>query len=185
MELRDLLNENEDRLNKTVMKKQSGIIYLSALIAFCACKHDNSSYQLEKYVYEDDINVLHVDEECSMLKSGKNRKGHSIYAKLPIDTTQILEVGRVCSKCVNSVAFDHLRNICLRNKEIDSDRRWLYDKLDKSGYNLEEYDLFVYHLSDARNRQYFFDIAQSEGWNIGTYDEFSKLLGFEATQETK
>lgn len=166
-----------------MMKKSLGILFL--VVGICACGHDTNSYPLGKYVFEDDTHVLHVDEECRMLKSGKDRKGHSIYAKAPIDTAQILEVDRVCSECTNNSTFERLRKICLRNKEIDYDRRWLYDKLNRFGYDMEEYDLFVYHLADDDKRHGLYVTAQKEGLNVGTYDEFSRLLGFGSTLENQ
>lgn len=171
------------RIKKKAMKKISGIMFLSAAIALCACNKDTNSYPLGKYVFEDDIHILHVNEDCSMLKSGKDRRGHSIYAKLPIDTAQILEVGRVCSKCVNSQTYDRLNGISLRNKDIDYDRKWLYNKLKQFGYDMEEYEMFVHHLSNPDKRERLFMTAQQEGWDVGTYNEFSKLLGFDNTQE--
>ena len=139
---------------------------------------ETNPIDLGKYVYKDDAGIIHSNENCIKLKFGKDSKGHSIYAKLPIDTAEILEIGRVCARCVDNTTYNRLNNICLRNKEIDYNRKWLYNKLKWAGYDMEDYDLFIYHIASEQKRKRLFSTAQEEGWDLGSFKEFSSILGF-------
>lgn len=66
----------------------------------------------------------------------------------------------------------------MRNKEIDYDRKWLYNKLEWAGYAMEDYKVFIYHIANKQKRQRLYSTAQQEGWDVGTFEEFSTLLGF-------
>lgn len=154
-------------------------LFLIFLIIFTGCskKEKPISFSLGKYVYEDDANVLHSDENCIKLKYGRDEHGHSMYAKLPIDTIDLVEVDRVCARCVTTEIYEHLKSICSRN-EINLTRRWLFNKLEEANYNVDSYSMFVKDLSDTSKRKKLYETACDEGWNIGNYEEFSSCLGF-------
>lgn len=154
-------------------------LYMVLVLLSCSTKEKEvDEIDFGKYVFEDDNNIIHINEKCFKLKYGKNKDGQDVYAKTPIDTSAVMSVERVCSHCVNESAYDHLRNLCTRNKEIDNDRKWLYNKLIQTGYDMGDYDLFIHQIANEQKRLRLYSTAQQEGWNVGTFDEFSTLLGF-------
>lgn len=138
-----------------------------------------------RYVFIDDEGVCHVNSDCPKLKNGKDRYGHSIYAMLPCDTTEFMfdNSPRVCSNCVSSSEFENLKTISVRNKRYEADRQWIYKKLISANYDMESYEEFVVHLSDSKKRKRLYEAALNEGWDIGTFDEFSEGLGFHNIQQ--
>lgn len=85
---------------------------------------DQDTLAVGKYLYRDDINVIHVDDNCPNLLQGKNREGHKIYGKHLIDTLEFTidkpEYFRVCSRCVSDESYSHLLNISNRNQSVDT-----------------------------------------------------------------
>lgn len=74
-----------------------------------------------KYVFMDDSGVLHADEWCGNLLEGNNPGGNKIYAKVYIDTTDLREVGRVCTEYVDTRTYEKLRSIVENNGKIVPD----------------------------------------------------------------
>ncbi len=147
------------------------------------CEADESIFQrkdsIGKFVYQDDNMVIHISDVCFNLLAGKDVSGHKIYAKHPIDTTEFVFSSniRVCSNCVSEAEFVRLKAISIRNEEFDIRRRWLYDKLKQSDVIWGSYDLFINHLSNPIERREIYEKACNEGYNVGEYDEFARLLG--------
>lgn len=153
-------------------------LILVLFISCLSCSSSPEKTEIEKYVFLDDADVIHIDENCTKLKFGKNRHGHSIYAKECIDTAALIYIERVCSRCVNSEIFERLEVICKRNKERDINRKWLYNKFKEANYDLEEYEVFFEILKDPIKRRNAYRNALIENWNVGNYEEFCKLLGY-------
>ncbi len=143
------------------------------------CSSDNDK-QLTRFVFVDDEGVCHTDPECPKLKNGKDSYGHSIYAMQPCDTTAFIfgNNERVCSNCVSISEFETLKGISERNKRLSADRHWIYNKLIEANYDMESYEEFVVHLSDKEKRKRLYKAALKEGWDVGSFDEFSNSLGF-------
>lgn len=99
------------------------IFILFALSFFLSCSPKEEKVQPEsnlgKYVYQDDEMVIHSSESCIKLRYGNDDKGHSIYAKHLIDTTEFVirdkDNFRVCSRCVNDELYEQLVNVSKRN----------------------------------------------------------------------
>lgn len=158
-------------------------IIVAAVLCSCQNKVDTSSQterQIGKYIYQDDNDIYHIDANCHRLKYGKDRYDHSIYAMHPCDTATFVfhDSERVCSNCVSLSAFENLKVISDRNKRFDVYRHWIYNKLIEANYDMESYEDFVGHLTDPKRRKRLYDAALKEGWDIGSFDEFSNSLGF-------
>ena len=116
------------------MKKLAYFLSVILTLVGVACNksNDKESHRqstVGKYVYYDDTNVIHTNDNCIKLKFGKDEKGHSTYAKQPVDTTDLAYVERVCSLCVDSLSFEKIRCICERNNSRDRDRKWLFNNV--------------------------------------------------------
>lgn len=97
-------------------------ILLPLSLLSCFKETDTSmSDGLGKYIYRDDSNIYHIDADCIKLRNGKNRAGHEIYAKHPIDTSRFIiddyRYFRVCSHCVNDSEYEHILRISANNRE--------------------------------------------------------------------
>ncbi|WP_279065156.1 hypothetical protein [Muribaculum intestinale] len=95
------------------------ILLLGIGASSCSTKDENKNdFILGKYVYEDDAMVIHCNEKCTKLKFGKDDNGHSIYAKHPIDTINLVldeDNVRVCARCVSDEIYENLISISKRN----------------------------------------------------------------------
>ncbi len=162
-------------------------IILIILLTSCSRKKN-----VGEYVYGDALDILHIDENCKMLKNGKDHNGHKIYAKIPVDTTELIVIDEVCAHCVDTKTYKHLKRIAVRNEELKKReeelkkqeeeiricREWLYNKFVAANYEMYPYEEFVEKLAIQSKRKSCYKAACEEGWNVGTFDEFSKLLGF-------
>lgn len=159
------------------------IVLCLLLVIICGCSSDNGK-QLTRFVFVDDEGVCHTNPDCPKLVNGKDSYGHSIYAMQPCDTAAFVfkDNERVCSNCVSIPAFEHLKDISDRNRKasaINTDRHWIYNKLIDANYDMESYEEFVVHLADKEKRKRLYQTAIKEGLDVGTFDEFSNLLGFD------
>lgn len=65
----------------------------------------------------------------------------------------------------------------------DDDKKWLYNKLKNQGYNIGTYDEFSSSLNNEEDRKWYYDKASSMKLNVGTYDDFNKMFGTTTTEE--
>lgn len=65
----------------------------------------------------------------------------------------------------------------------DDDKKWLYNKLKNQGYNIGTYDEFSSSLNNEEDRKWYYDKASSMKLNVGTYDDFNKMFGTTTTTE--
>ena len=153
---------------------------------YIADEYDYEVYnKVGKYIYLDDNGIYHANSYCPRLVHSKDENGHEIYGKQPIDTANFIisdiQYFRICVRCVDDSRYECLKSISDRNvrlRNINVDRKWLYNKLVEANYNMETYEEFVLNISDYRNRKRLYQAALEEGLSVGTFDEFSMLLGF-------
>lgn len=165
--------------------------YIIATILFlcpaCSQKEQTKqdSYEIGKYVYIDGNAIIHIRDNCFKLKFGKDEHGHSIYGKEIVDTSDFVftDYMRLCVRCVDDRNYEHLIKISQRNKEYEIDRKWLYNHFNNAGYEMDSYELFLTNLSDPIRRKKLYDAACIEGWDVGTYNEFSQFLGFNSEEK--
>lgn len=174
---------------------------LLVISLFVSC---NNKTKLGQYIYEDDMEVFHTDENCSKLKDGKDDKGHSTYAMQPIDTTDLAYCGKVCSQCVNKKTYEQLKCIVERNyqkvqrerfKNCSNNRKWLYRLLERGEDPIQEqyivempsYEEFEKEMSDPIFRRNVYDMIEERSYHYGqhrildynSYDGFSRLMGYD------
>lgn len=157
------------------------LLLASFIIGSCASsskEKESDTDSVGRYVYFDDSSVLHVNEKCYKLRFGQDNHGHSTYAKEVVDTTNLTFFDRVCSICVSTEIYESLYTISKHNRDRDRARKWLYNKFKKANYDLEEYDVFFEILKDPIKRRNAYRNALTEDWEVGTYEDFCKLLGY-------
>ena len=112
---------------KTILLLVSCII--SFLLSSCNKKETafvQSERNIGRYIYQDDNDVYHIDSYCVRLRHGKDENGHEIYGKHPIDTAEFVIIDkryiRVCSRCVDDKAYEHLIRLSNRNSRNNGRR---------------------------------------------------------------
>lgn len=167
------------------------IIVLSVMTMLFSCSGMKRN-DVGKFVYVDYLNVIHIDKECAstLAKNPKTKDERMInmHGVQFIDTCN-LEHGngshlsyrefKFCPKCVDDEVYQRLNVIMDRNELITDSQRWLYDKFRKAHYSMEPYDEFIKNLGNIEKRKRAYDAALSEGWDVGSFDEFSHILGFD------
>lgn len=105
------------------MKPLHIILAAIALVAATSCSREQSKEEtiergLGKYVYIDDMEILHTRETCVKLRCGNDDDGHKIYGKRILETSRILlgDNQRFCTHCVNDKTYQELVSISERNK---------------------------------------------------------------------
>lgn len=158
---------------------------LSLVVFYCivlvGCSSESKECdQLGRFVFVDDEEVCHLNKDCAKLKSGKDGHGHSMYAIQPCDTIEFMfgNSERICSNCVSVSDFEYLKAISNRNKLIEAQRKYIYSALVLADYDMEPYEEFIANISITERRKRLYKVALEEGWDEGTFDEFSHELGF-------
>lgn len=177
---------------------------VSVLLFICLLLSCDNKTKLGQYVYEDDMDVLHTDENCSKLKDGKDDEGHPIYAMQPIDIAQLAYCGKVCSQCVSKNTYEQLKNIVEKNskkvqrerfKNSGNNRKWLYRLLERGEDPIQEqyivempsYEEFEKEMSDPIFRRNVYDMIEERSYHYGqhrildynSYEDFSRLMGYD------
>lgn len=85
------------------MKKLLFVSLIIIAVCFCNCRSDTS---INRYVFIDDSYVLHTNPKCTGIY--KADKGELII--LQVDSLTEGNLGRICSRCVDSNQFKELIN---------------------------------------------------------------------------
>ncbi len=180
------------RENNTLFLVLIGLLLLS--LYSCAQKEPEHNAieesKIGKYIYEDDIEVYHIDPHCYKLRHGTDRGGHQLHGKRPIDTADFViedeSAFRVCVRCVDDESYNRLHAINKKNR-TELAKQWLYDKLVSAYYDMPDYETYHEALSRAEIRKHLFELAIEERWNLIFSNKwgvdlneknFSELLGF-------
>ena len=150
-----------------------------------SCNDGNVETGLDKYIYRDDDGVIHVSADCEKLKDYdiKDSRNHHGYAMQPTDTADFhfQYTPRFCAVCVSSSDVEHLYAISERyhDNEKRKEAEWcFYRALTRYGYDMEPFEEFTERLKIASKRRAVYDALRAEGFDAGTYESFSKELGY-------
>lgn len=61
---------------------------------------------------------------------------------------------------------------------MEDSKKWLYDNLSKSGYDLGNYNEYNSNLSDEDTQKWLYDSAIKTGLDVGSFEEFTTGMGF-------
>lgn len=143
------------------------LLFLSAMICFFSCTEKrNDTCAVGKYVYLDAYNRLHTNKNCW-------RIGDNVEF---IDTAQLYSKDgyKYCKDCFTDSTYEHVQAIM----QNDVDRKWLYRKFVEANYEMPPYRQFMQELSIEQKRRNAYKHAIEEEFDVGTYEEFSKMLGY-------
>lgn len=161
------------------MKRKATFVFLLLSLLVTSC----NKHKIGKYVYKDFYKTIHIDRDCASKPSNNPKTKEERIANRVgvtfIDTCDFRDRGyRFCPKCINDETFLSLSNIMERNEEYYTYRKAIYRKLILADYNMEQFDMYVKHIADSEKRRKLYKTACDEGWDVGSYEEFTSKLGF-------
>lgn len=161
-------------------------------MVLCSCS--NSHQEIGKYVYVDGLKTIHIDRQCASKpfenpKTKDERMANAegvefidtceIKRKYYPDNSEYSYAYSFCPLCIDDDICFHIMTIMKHNERCDSERKWLYDKFCELYFNMGTYEHFVEELSSPLKRKEWHTTAINSGLGVGTFEEFSNLLGFE------
>lgn len=89
----------------------------------------------------------------------------SIYAK---------DEYQYCKDCFTDTTYEHVQAIL----HYDMERKWLYEKLKETYNDMPTYQVYIKKLHNPQKVRLLYDTACEQGWDVGSYEDFSKMVGF-------
>lgn len=151
------------------MKKALALALFAIALVSCRdnCARKQGDYAVGKYLYMDSQHRLHINKDCWRISDVVQfLDTASVYAK---------DEFQYCKDCFTDTTYEHVQAI-LHN---DMDRKWLYEKLKETYNDMPTYQVYINKLHDPQKVKLVYEAACNEGWNVGTYEDFSKTIGFE------
>lgn len=151
------------------MKKALALALFAIALVSCRdnCARKQGHYAVGKYLYMDSQHRLHTNKDCWRIGDVVQfLDTASVYAK---------DEFQYCKDCFTDTTYEHVQAI-LHN---DMDRKWLYEKLKETYNDMPTYQVYINKLHDPKKVKLVYEAACNEGWDVGTYEDFSKTIGFE------
>lgn len=151
------------------MKKALALALFAIALVSCRdnCARKQGHYAVGKYLYMDSQHRLHTNKDCWRIGDVVQfLDTASVYAK---------DEFQYCKDCFTDTTYEHVQAI-LHN---DMDRKWLYEKLKETYNDMPAYQVYINKLHNPQKVKLVYEAACNEGWNVGTYEDFSKTIGFE------
>lgn len=151
------------------MKKALALALFAIALVSCRdnCARKQGDYAVGKYLYMDSQHRLHINKDCWRIGDDVQfLDTASVYAK---------DEFQYCKDCFTDTTYEHVQAI-LHN---DMDRKWLYEKLKETYNDMPTYQVYINKLHDPKKVKLVYEAACNEGWDVGTYEDFSKTIGFE------
>lgn len=151
------------------MKKALALALFAIALVSCRdnCARKQGHYAVGKYLYMDSQHRLHTNKDCWRIGDVVQfLDTASVYAK---------DEFQYCKDCFTDTTYEHVQAI-LHN---DMDRKWLYEKLKETYNDMPTYQVYISKLHNPQKVKLLYEAACNEGWDVGTYEDFSKTIGFE------
>ena len=151
------------------MKKALALALFAIALVSCRdnCAKKQGHYAVGKYLYMDSQHRLHSNKDCWRIGDVVQfLDTASVYAK---------DEFQYCKDCFTDTTYEHVQAI-LHN---DMDRKWLYEKLKETYNDMPTYQVYIKKLHNPQKVKLVYEAACNEGWDVGTYEDFSKTIGFE------
>ena len=104
------------------MKNGIAVLLLAVLLFSCESKEDRfNRIKSCRYVFYDSNEVMHLDENCSVLKSDKKHEKDRI-EKYNLDD-RFLNYGSKCSECITDDDYIELKRYVEKSWEIEKQKR--------------------------------------------------------------
>ena len=151
------------------MKKALALALFAIALVSCRdnCARKQGHYAVGKYLYMDSQHRLHTNKDFWRIGDVVQfLDTASVYAK---------DEFQYCKDCFTDTTYEHVQAI-LHN---DMDRKWLYEKLKETYNDMPTYQVYINKLHNPQKVKLVYEAACNEGWDVGTYEDFSKTIGFE------
>lgn len=151
------------------MKKALALALFAIALVSCRdnCARKQGHYAVGKCLYMDSQHRLHTNKDCWRIGDVVQfLDTASVYAK---------DEFQYCKDCFTDTTYEHVQAI-LHN---DMDRKWLYEKLKETYNDMPTYQVYINKLHNPQKVKLVYEAACNEGWDVGTYEDFSKTIGFE------
>lgn len=149
------------------MNKILILALLAMLFSSCSYKKDKRAYPVGKYLYLDAFNSLHLSKDCW-------RIGGNDVDFLDTASVYVKDEYKYCKDCFTDTAYEHVQAIL----HYDLDRKWLYEKLKETYSDIPDYREYRIKLHNPNKVRLLYDAACEQGWDVGSYEDFSKMIGF-------
>ena len=150
------------------MKKALTLALFAIALVSCRdnCARKQGHYAVGKYLYMDSQHRLHTNKDCWRIGDVVQfLDTASVYAK---------DEFQYCKDCFTDTTYEHVQAI-LHN---DMDRKWLYEKLKETYNDMPTYQVYIKKLHNPQKVRLLYDTACEQGWDVGSYEDFSKMVGF-------
>ena len=149
------------------MKKALALALFAIALVSCKDNCAKKHYAVGKYLYMDSQHILHTNKDSWRIGDVVQfLDTASVYAK---------DEFQYCKDCFTDTTYEHVQAI-LHN---DMDRKWLYEKLKETYNDMPTYQVYINKLHNPQKVKLVYEAACNEGWDVGTYEDFSKTIGFE------
>lgn len=145
------------------------IVVFAICVASCSDKPKEEPIDkgaIGKYLYMDTSHRLHVKKYCWRIGD--------VVEFLDTAAIYIKDEYKYCNDCFTDATYEHVQAI-LHN---DVDRKWLYEKLNEIYNDMPTYQVYIKKLHNPQKVRLLYDVACEQGWNVGSYEDFSKMVGF-------
>lgn len=150
------------------MKKVLAFVLFVAVLISCRDNRASrqGNYAVGKYLYMDSQHILHTSKDCWRIGDViEFLDTASVYAK---------DEFQYCKDCFTDTTYEHVQAI-LHN---DVDRKWLYERLKETYNDMPTYQVYIKKLHNPQKVRLLYDAACEQGWDVGSYEEFTKMVGF-------
>lgn len=151
------------------MKKALALALFAIALVSCRdnCARKQGHYAVGKYLYMDSQHRLHTNKDCWRIGD--------VVQFLDTASVYVKDEFQYCKDCFTDTTYEHVQAI-LHN---DMDRKWLYEKLKETYNDMPTYQVYINKLHNPQKVKLVYEAACNEGWDVGTYEDFSKTIGFE------
>lgn len=149
------------------MKNILALVILAVSLVSCRSEKQTTPYPVGKYLYLDTFKSLHLSKDCWRIG------GDDVEF---LDTVAIYEKDeyKYCKECFTDTTYEHVQAIL----HYDVNRKWLYERLKEAYNDIPDYHTYRKKLHNPQKVRLLYDAACEQGWDVGSYEEFSKMVGF-------
>lgn len=151
------------------MKKALAFVLFVVVLVSCKDKSANQQghYAIGKYLYMDVHHRLHTSKDCWRIGD--------VVDFLDTASVYVKDEYKYCKDCFTDTAYEHVQAIL----HYDLNRKWLYEKLKETYSDIPDYREYRIKLHNPNKVRLLYDAACEQGWDVGSYEDFSKMIGFD------
>lgn len=132
--------------------------------------HRPSEPELGKYVYVDELSILHVNHNCDKIAAIHGAKPVRMYTLREIKSDKW---NQVCSACVSDNTYETILHIIVGNDNT----RLLYTTLVEDNYDMPDYEQFLIDIQDTIKQRELHANMGKDGYMLPKFEVFIANLG--------